>query len=396
VRVSADRQQLDGAETELSAMAGDLRPRPRWLLDMIEHGDVAGLIQTLAGPYAEFAADAAWALGSLGQTECVPPLIAALEHRESLIRRAAAEALGVMGCPEAAPALRKLLSDAEADVRGIAVWSLGGIGDVESVEAIVRLLGDSEFYTDGLGEKELIGWQAAHTLALFGETSYAHLVEASQHQDTVIRRNSAMALGYTCQAAAVEPLSALLADPDTEVRRSALNALGDLGHPVSAAIITPLLTDASEEVRWSAVLLLGNLDEPSAHLALLDALEDPSAEVVSLAAGALASRHAQEAVPRLLRLLGNRGKKAAAAARALGSLGANDSIPLLLEILEGGGDEERAAAAAALGQLKAASAVDSLKRHLADPSLSVRGEVLGALQAITGLSFGETESNRIS
>lgn len=394
--MSADRQHLAGAETELSAMAGDLRPRPRWLLDMIEHSDVAGLIQTLAGPYAEFAADAAWALGSLGHKDCVAPLIAALAHRESLIRRAAAEALGVMGCPEAAPALRELLADAEADVRGIAVWSLGGIGDIESVEAIVPLLGDTEFYTDGLGEKELIGWQAAHTLALFGETSFPHLVESSQHPDAPIRRNAAMALGYTGQVAAVEPLSCLLTDTDTEVRRSALNALGDLGHPVSAAIITPLLTDASEEVRWSAVLLLGNLEEPSAHLALLDALEDPSAEVVSLAAGALASRHAEEAVPRLLRLLGARGKKAAAAARALGSLGANDSVPLLLEILEAGADEERAAAAAALGQLRAGGAVDCLKRHLADPSLAVRGEVLGALQAITGMSFGETQSNRFS
>jgi HEAT repeat protein len=61
-------------------------------------------------------------------------------------------------------------------------------------------------------------------------------------------------------------------------------------------------------------------------------------------------------------------------------------------MLGAGSNEERAAAAAALGQLKAREAVDVLKQHLMDPSPSVRGEVLGALRAITGLTFGEEKT----
>lgn len=82
-------------------------------------------------------------------------------------------------------------------------------------------------------------------------------------------------------------------------------------------------------------------------------------------------------------------RKGAAAARALGALGVAEAVPVLVDRLARGSDEERAAAASALGQLRAKSAVDSLKRLLLDPSPAVRGEVLVALRAITGLTFGE-------
>ncbi|MBI3890432.1 MAG: HEAT repeat domain-containing protein [Candidatus Wallbacteria bacterium] len=390
--MSTEEPQTTDTHSEFIAMAGDLRSRPKWLLEMVERGDLEGLVKTLRGPYPEFAADAAWGLGSLGKPESVPHLVEALEHADAPVRRSAAEALGVVGDLRAAPALRKLLKDEDADVRGIAVWALGGVADPECVTGLVALLGDGELFTDGLGEKELIGWQAAHTLSMFGDLSFQPLVKATSKKDPMVRRNAAMALGYMGLEDAVRPLVELLSDKNTEVRRAALNALGDLGHPVEVDPIHPLLSDPSEEVRWSAVLLLGNLEDQTVNASLLEALTDSSAEVVSLAAGALAARNAAEAVPALMKLLDDGGKKAAAAARALGALGAAGSVPRMLQMLDKGGNEERAAAAASLGQLKAKEAVDKLKQLLMDPSPSVRGEVLGALRAITGLTFGEEKS----
>jgi Arc/MetJ family transcription regulator len=91
-------------------------------------------------------ADVARALGVLGDTGAVEPLMQALlEDEDSSVRDNAAEALGVLGDSRAVePLIQALLEDEESSVRIEAAKALGEIGDNRAVEALTQALEDED------------------------------------------------------------------------------------------------------------------------------------------------------------------------------------------------------------------------------------------------------------
>lgn len=83
------------------------------------------------------------ALGQVGDTRAVDPLLSFLKHKESKIRECTAAALGKILDSRAVESLVAALSDEQERVRWYAADSLGKIGDPICVESLIKLLSDT-------------------------------------------------------------------------------------------------------------------------------------------------------------------------------------------------------------------------------------------------------------
>jgi hypothetical protein len=86
--------------------------------------------------------DAARALGEIGDTRAVEPLIQALRDTDNYVRREAADALGWIQDVRAVDPLIQSLKDEDEFVRGLAAFSLGIIKDARTTDSLMQLLRD--------------------------------------------------------------------------------------------------------------------------------------------------------------------------------------------------------------------------------------------------------------
>jgi HEAT repeat protein len=87
---------------------------------------------------ARIRAQAARALGEIGEPETVQPLLGALDDESGLVRCSAARALGAIGDDRAAEPLITALQDRDGAVRREAVRALGRIGSSQAVYPLAR------------------------------------------------------------------------------------------------------------------------------------------------------------------------------------------------------------------------------------------------------------------
>jgi len=151
-----------------------------------------------------------------------------------------------------------------------------------------------------------------------------------------------------------------LASTPAQEQGPVLAAVAALGGAALRPLLA-LLADPAPDRRRAAAALLGQLGEPSAFLPLLERCFDHDAAVAEAARTALALHRrdpAMKPVPDKLRraLLSGLADKAAPAARAIAALRDSESIPLLIQALEG----SDAGTAAASGEALAAI---TLQRH---------------------------------
>jgi len=141
--------------------------------------------------------DAAKALGEIGGSSVVLPLIAALKHRDNEVRWEAALGLGKISDARGVEALNAALKDPYL-CRAAAI-ALGEIGGAHAVEPLISVL---------------------------------------ENKDAEVRKAAVEALGKIGDTRAVEPLIAELNDKDIKVRKAAVEALGKIG---DIRAIQPLL-----------------------------------------------------------------------------------------------------------------------------------------------------------
>lgn len=84
------------------------------------------------------------ALGKLRDSRAVESLIVALNDEQERVRWYAADSLGKIGNPVCVDSLIKLLSDTSARVRESAVTALGQIGNQQAIESLIKALQDSD------------------------------------------------------------------------------------------------------------------------------------------------------------------------------------------------------------------------------------------------------------
>jgi HEAT repeat protein len=155
--------------------------------------------------------------------------------------------------------------------------------------------------------------------------------------------------------------------PDGELGRTPPAGQGPLFAAILAlgrAAVGPLLallSDPAPGRRRAAAALLGGLGDPTAFIPLADRCLDPDPGVAEAARRALASHRrspAMRPVPERLRraLASGMTARATSAARAIAALSDADSIPNLIQVLDGADPGTAAAVAEALASL-------TLQRH---------------------------------
>lgn len=102
------------------------------------------LADALEHERAEIRAEAADALGDLGDRRAVPLLVHALTDPSVAVRCTASYALGDLRDLRAVHPLIAVLSDPEAAARRIAAYALGNLGDPSAMEAILDAMTDRD------------------------------------------------------------------------------------------------------------------------------------------------------------------------------------------------------------------------------------------------------------
>ena len=255
----------------------------------------------------------------------VESLIQALKDEDRDVRTGAAEALRKIGEPAVDP-LIKALKDEKSDVRTVAAECLGEIGDARAVEPLIQALkhkdaASSVFVVEEDGALVPSGG-SAKGLSLIGEPAVEPLIQALKDENPSLRASAALALGVTRDARAVEPLIQALKDEDENVLWNANMALRSIGEPA----MEPLIKDEDWHVRQATALALGVTGDARAVEPLIQALKDEEFRVRVAAASTLGIIGDTRAVEPLTQALKDNNEDVREAAKeALENLKAKES-----------------------------------------------------------------------
>jgi HEAT repeat protein len=268
-------------------------------------------------------------LGDIGMPEAIPPLVAALKHKdpELSVRWAAARALGTIGHKKAVPDLLMVLEDQDPNVRKAAVDALGMIGDSRALSPLLRRMedGDARVREAAIGALACLGPAVIDLLTFAYETALNReplvkalgaiadpraadvLLEALADRNPAVRREAAWALGEVGAAKAADDLYLrAVVDSERDVRRAATFALAKLGDSRAVAPLVPVIDEGSFEERIQAITTLGELGSSDATTALIYVLEDvsisnlPGREAAAAALGKIGDPRAIEALQQAL------------------------------------------------------------------------------------------------
>lgn len=271
---------------------------------------------------------AAVALGKIGRSDTVEPVIALLNDEDLGVRIKAARALADFGDPRAVRPLIAALKimeitpqpmricgnepDPEWEPAARAAWALGKLKAAEAVDPLIAALkdGDEHFKMcvvealGRIGDPKAIAplialWRegpndlgpssfTASVLAGFGQAAVGPLMAA-------IKEGGDRSDFFYCLEQigepAIEPLIALLSDDNEEVRSQAAFTLGDIKSPAVLARLSEVMSSGSPRARLAAVKALGQAEDPKSVALLVAALKDPDAEVREYAIDELRDKH---------------------------------------------------------------------------------------------------------
>lgn len=189
----------------------------------------------------------------MGATEALPVLLELLTFPDEGVRANAAHALGELGDRGASPKLLSSLKDSSSLVRLNAIESLGLLQSVESMHEISRLL-----QTD---EDPLVRLQAAETLRMFNEPSVLPpLIEALNDPDAGVRAYAADSIGHLRVANAASSLiQQLSSEQSLFVRAYLLSALYQLGNTSALTSLIELIESADNVLAVTLLNLAAEL-----------------------------------------------------------------------------------------------------------------------------------------
>ncbi|MDQ6740140.1 MAG: HEAT repeat domain-containing protein [Actinomycetota bacterium] len=231
---------------------------------------ILALIRALADPIADVRRAAVVALGEIGATEAVEPLITTLQtDPDGVVRRRAASALGRIGDPRATEPLLSALLDIRAGVTGYAALALDALGASWSAPFAERIR---------VPDVEQRRWIliALHRFQWHGQRPRGVFAAAAEDSDKHVRLIALMALAQIADPATSAVLRRALADPHPYCREEAAVALGKIGDRGAVAGLIEAAGDAREDTfsaaRSAAVEALRHIGDPQAIAPLLELL----------------------------------------------------------------------------------------------------------------------------
>lgn len=189
-----------------------------------------------------------------GSVVAVPfdELRAALQSVDAEVRADAAEALGHLGDTRALRPLKQLLADADGEVRSLAAVALIRVGDEVLLPEVVKSLRHPD-------PRVVVG--AAVALGRLRDVrTVPNLVEAFKTTNVEVGAAVAWALGQCGDAAALPWL--MTAVEQGFAAANACEALGRIGDPRAQAVLISALGAVADDVRAYAARALGLLRPP--------------------------------------------------------------------------------------------------------------------------------------
>jgi HEAT repeat protein len=251
---------------------------------------------------------AAQALGRIGDSAAVEPLIAALLDEDEDVRVDAAVALGQIADSRAVgPLLENLAGDPCGEVKLAVVQGLARLRASEAVPWLRRLAvardesiawDDSAYYADGWDDWVDIQVAAVNALGdmAVGE-AVPDIVAAIDDEDGQDLSETGFNALSRMGPSGINALTGYLDSGDERRRRRAAVALAAVDEPAAQAIVAGLLRDPSQEVRLAVARALAGHAPGDERLAILfaDADADLRAEAVRLCG----SHHPDRLIERL-------------------------------------------------------------------------------------------------
>jgi len=333
-------------------------------------------------PSPEVRAEAASAIGRLGDADAAMLLFELLADESELIQESAMGALSRMPRERVTPLLLRALESDDEQVRIRAAETLGLLRDPATAAALVRLADDA---------REDVRRAAVKALGELEAEGVADLLRRSLGDPSSrVRQQAALSLGKQQDPEATDDLIPLLADPDPRMRFVALRALGLIRSPAPVPHLIPFLSDERKELRFAAVESLGAIRAPEAAQPLVAVLSDPDRNLRRAAAESLGSIADPRAVPPLLVALeDDHWSVRCAAATALGRIGNSKAVPALLRRLSDEDITVRRVVASALGDIGDPRAVRRLAELLEDPG--IQSTAIEALRRMGAAALSELE-----
>ena len=231
-----------------------------------DHASTESLVDHLQDEDIDVCIDAAEALGRIGDTRAVTPLLASLHNDlDNDVKTIVVQALGQLGGEQAISQLMEFAisppeddewDDDEAwdsnwDIQIEAVRALGRLRATSAVSTLRDLLNNSECQVDKS--------DVFNALAHIGGEGEQVLIQHLQEDVPRERRRAARALGLSCSAIGARALGRALQDQESEVRTAAADALASSSHDHYLGALLLLLRDPSDEVRETALRAVNKL-----------------------------------------------------------------------------------------------------------------------------------------
>ena len=347
---------------------------------------------------------AALAIGRVGLTAGVVPLVDLMKDPEPEVRQMAAFAIGLIGDRSGRDALIAALADPSPLIRGSAAEALGLIGDPAAAEAIGRMVA-AIVQSGAVAQPPTTGDEArrdtpaaAFRLGIYALTrlkAYDQLVAAVVDPAGKPRTTwwpVAFALQRLDDRRAAPALQALAKDADPYTRAFAIRGLGALKDRGSVAMMLPLISSQDVGVQIEAIRALGKIGDAAAAQPLIRLVQarDIASPIRLEALTALGSLRAPGVADVVIDLLGDRDPLIRAAALKSASTVASEDFILILSGLDADPDwHVRAALASLLGTLPRQSALPRLMSMLSDSDQRVIAPVLGSLVKLNAPGIGD-------
>jgi HEAT repeat protein len=324
------------------------------------------------------------ALGAIGGSAAVEPLIGAIARKSFFRTFPALQVLPRTGDPRAIAPLADLLGD--ETYRLEAARALGRTGSALAIAPLASLLpaggGDAVVRLVALALADLVAraaWsgtadRVVAELRRVIAPALDRFIGALRTTDPQERMAIASLLGRIGDATALPALARLLDDPATAA--IATEAIQGIGRAHDTAMIEALRA-RDPAARIAVLPIVGSRRAAPEVRALLD---DDEPEVRARACEALARIGETLAVPRLFALLGDPSPRVAhAAAAAIQSLGTADTAALAITALARGTAGVRRQALRIIGTLGCDGAYDAVRAAIADPDRRIAELAVGAL-----------------
>ncbi|MBI3592155.1 MAG: HEAT repeat domain-containing protein, partial [Nitrospirae bacterium] len=165
---------------------------------------------------------------------------------------------------------------------------------------------------------------------------------------------------------------------NTYLRNTALIILTELGK-FAVPLLYPLLKDKDDDVRKFAIDLLAEIKDGVEPSAIIPSLSDPNVNVRAAAARAFGMLRYREAVPELIKALGDEEWVCFSALESLGEIKSEDAVGPISLLLSSSSEVARFSAIETLGKLGSDKAVDALMSFLPKASEAEKNAAVKSL-----------------